>query len=394
MLCTILLGLVALIFVLSMVKIMADVKHKKSGRFIVKESILLSVLVAFLLIADIQCTKKRTEKESGGETAGETEKAEETRENKLLAQLLDYLGVLVDTDVPQLQYYLEQGQKLRAEKEYDEALDIYQQALDLNLSDQERLPFFVLMGNCEAHLKEHTSAINYYYQAERICKDTEDDSALVVVYSNLALVHQLADDPKAAKETYFSLLDLFRKLGEGAGEKNALANIGFIYQTQGAADSASFYHEKSLEIPATRTSFLAQAAELTNLAMAYGSRGMLDSALTLHEQALLLFRQAGDRKDEASVLANLGLIYQEKGDLEKATDSYQRAFDLDSAIGNIMGQAGDLNNLGSVSEQRGDLAGAKRFYQRALLLFEKQEATNEMEFVRGNLQRVESKLKE
>jgi tetratricopeptide (TPR) repeat protein len=390
---SILLGLVGLIFVLGILNISVGVNHRKIGGFVIKGEGLLLAIIVFLVITSIQCTKeKKPGTEGEGETSSEQLTAGQRWKNNLLAQLQIYLGDITKTDKAQLLYYLEQGDQYRKKREYAEALDLYEQALSLEISDGERLPFFVLMGNCEAHLSEYTTAINYYFQAERISKETQKDSALAVVYSNLALVYRLADDPDAALESYHNLLGTVRKLKDISGEKNALANIGFIYQTRGETDSASYYHQKSLEIPAPLTGFMAEAAQLNNLAMACKSKGMPDSALVLYEKALQLFQRMGNRWDEASVLVNIGIIYQDKNDLAKAQEYYQNAFVIDSTIGNIMGQGGDLNNLGSVSEQGGDLTAAKQFYQRSLSFFEQMAAKGEIEFVRRNVQRVDSLL--
>lgn len=391
---SILLGLVVLILILSILKVSLNFKRKASSGFMAKERFFLLVIIVTLVVAGIRCSQeKKAEQEGEIEKMGEQATAAESREADLLAQLQDYLGVLVDTEKPQVKYYLEDGQDQRRKKEYAEAVEVFEQALELDISDEERLPFFVLLGNSEGYLGEYNAAVNYYYQAERICKSIGDDTALVVVYSNLALVHRLADQPKEALDMYFSLLQLFKKLGDSLGEKNTLANIGFMYQTQGEGDSASYYHRKSLEIPAGEQGLLAEAAQMNNLALVYGSRGMPDSALALYEQALMLFRQAGNRREEANVLVNVGLIYQEKGNLQEAFGYYQSAFSIDSILGNVMGQAGDLTNMGSASEQGGDLTGAKQFYRRAVSLFEQLEAKKEVEFVRRNLKRVESKSK-
>jgi len=391
---TLLLSLVALISLLAMAKVVMDVKRKKSSGFVVKESVFFVLMVVLLVTADIQCTKeKKTEEQGEAEKVGQVMTPEETRQANLLSQLQDFLGVLVNADKPQLRYYLDQGQEYRRKKEFAAALDVFEQALELNLSDQERLPFFVLMGNCEAYLKEYTAAINYYYQAERICKETQDDSTLMLVYTDLALAYQLTDEPKGALVAYFDLLQLLKKLKDVPGQKNALANIGFIYQTVGQVDSASYYHQRSLDLPSDGTASVAEAAQMNNLALTYSSRGMPDSALVLFEKALSLFREAGDKREEASVLVNVGLIYQEKGDLPQAVQYYQNAFVIDSTIGTTMGQAGDLTNLGSAYEQGEDLSKAKQFYGRALSLFEQLSATKEADFVRQSLQRVEGKLK-
>ncbi len=385
---------ICLILLAGTVRVVMGAGGCRLSRLAVKESLLLAVMVVVLVAANVRCSKEKKTEDQGRESeTGQVQTPQETRETQLLAQLQDYLGVLVDTDKPQLRYYLDQGQESRKKGEYADALDVFQQALDLNLSDQERLPFFVLMGNCEAYLKEYTAAINYYYQAERVCKNTQDDSSLVLVYSNLALAYQLAEEPKGALGAYFDLLGVFRRLKETPGQRSTLANIGFIYQTLGEVDSASYYHRKSLEMPSEGTSSVAQAAQMNNLALTYHARGMPDSALALFDKALSLFREAGDKSEEASVLVNLGLIYQEKKDVPKAVEYYQSALGIDSTTGNMMGQAGDFTNLGSALEQGGDLAKAKQYYQRALSLFQQAGAKKEADFVGQSLQRVEGKLR-
>gem|GEM_PF-1314587 len=393
---TIILILVILIFILSIIKISMDVKRKRPGSFIIKEGIILLLIIIVLIIVDTRFLKEGKIKEKSVEMIeGEPPTTiQEDRERGLLSQLQDYIGELDDTDKPQVRLFLRQGLEHKIKAEHSEALGIFRQALDLKLSDGERLAFFILMGNSEAHIKAYNSAINYYYQAERLGNDTGNDTALTVVYSNLALVHQLGEELDDALENYFNLLELFRKMDNSSGGKYTLANIGFMYQIKGTVDSASVYHKRSLEIPGTGLDFLAQAAQMNNLALTYRSMGKLDSALALHEQALLLFQKAGDKKDEASVLSNIGLIYQDMEDLESALEYHSKAFEIDRSIGDFMGQAIDLTNIGSVLEQGGDFAKAKEFYQRALSLFERVEARREIEFVRGNIQKVEEKLKE
>jgi tetratricopeptide (TPR) repeat protein len=384
----------SLILLVSTAGVFIDVEGFKSCRFALKRSLLFALMAAILVVANLGCSKeKKTENQGQGQEAGQARAPQQTREAKLLAQLQDYLGVLVQTDKPQVSYYLDQGQEFRKKGEYADAVDVFQQALDLHLSDQERLPFFVLMGNCEAYLKQYTPAINYYYQAERMCKNTQDDTALVLVYSNLALTYQLAEEPKGALGAYFDLLGTFKKLKEIPGQKSTLGNIAFIYQTLGEVDSASYYQRKSLEMPSEGTSSVAEAAQINNLALTYHARGMPDSALALFDKALSMFREAGDKSEEASVLVNLGLIYQEKKDVPKAVEYYQSALGIDSATGNLMGQGGDLTNLGSAWEQGGDLTKAKQYYQQALSLFQQVDAKKEADFVSQSLQRVQGKLK-
>ncbi len=386
---------IALISLLVIWRIYRDVKLERSKSIILLEVILLVCLITWGVVSRIKSGKESGPEEISGETAKveKTTKTESTRVTNLLSGLQDYMGDMSQTDKPEIQLLFKQGLEYKMKGEHDQALLAFKQALDLDLSDGERLVIFLLMGNSEAFLKEYDSAVNHYYQAERLSKNVHNDTALAVSYSNLALVYQLADNLKGALENYFYLLTMDRKMGNKPGEKNTLANIGFIYQVMGNADSAEVYHKKSLEVTGAADDTLTQAAQLNNLALAYRSKGKPDSALVLYSQALSLFQRAGDFRDAASVLTNIGLIYQETGEMEQALDYHHQAFTVDSTLGDFAGQAGDLTNIGSVMEQKGEFTAALEFYRRAEALFEKANAKREAEFVGENIRRVEKKIK-
>jgi tetratricopeptide (TPR) repeat protein len=388
--------LLILIFVLSVLKILLDLRRKRPKGFILRESIIFLLIMAVLVILDLKFAADLKTEEESVETAEKQGQVtrEEARERKLLSRIEDYTRALTHSDKPQVELFLKQGLEHKINQDYLDALEIFRQALDLNLTDAERLAFFILMGNSEAHLKEYNSAANYYYQAQRLSEDAGNDTALAVVFSNLAVVFQLADDPDESLENYFGLLRIFEKLGNISGQKNTLADIAFLHQMKGDTDSAAVYQKKSLEILGSDLDLLSEAAQMNNLALIYRSKGSLDTALLLHQRALQLFRQAGDKRDEASVLSNIGLIHQETGELEKALQYYRQAFAIDSTIGDAMGQGSDLNNIGSVLEQKGDLAEAKESYQKALSFFEKIDAQREIGFVRSSIERLEAGLKD
>jgi tetratricopeptide (TPR) repeat protein len=370
---TIILILGILICLLSIRRPLAKHGPKTLAGFAARGGVLF-VLAAVLITAGLSCSgEDKTEQEAEVEPSLTKE---EKQEQELLSQLQDYFGTVSEADRPQIAYEFRVGLEYMMNEEYLDALETLKQALDLNLYEEERLAFFILMGNCEAHLKEYTSAINYYYQAERLGHQTKNDTALTVTYSNLALAYRLEKDLGGALGNYFSLLKVYQEMGDFQGQRNTLATIGLMYQINGEVDSASVYHKKSLELdaPGAEPSIFSEAAQLNNLALTYKSKGELDSALALHKQALMLFQTAGDYGNAASVLTNMGLIHQEKGDTEKALEYHRQALEIDSTIGHLMGQAGDLTNIGSVLEQEGNLAEAKQTYERALSLFEKMKA--------------------
>jgi tetratricopeptide (TPR) repeat protein len=376
-------------------RIYRDLKQGRGKGVIVLQLILILGIIGFFVIS--QSRKENEHRgESGGTESAKTDtlgEVESGRVKNLLSGLQDYLGELTRTDDSVVQVLLRQGLEYRLNGEYAQALQVFTQALDSNLTEGERLGFLILSGNLAASLQDYPSAIDRHYQAEKLAQSAHQDTALVVIYSNLALLFQLEKDSPGALKNYFNLLAGERKLGDESGVKNSLANIGFIYQLMGNTDSAEVYHKRSLEVVDTTGDLLTQAAQLNNLALTYRAKGMLDSALVLYSQSLLFFQQAGDGKDAASVLTNVGLIYQEKGNSERALDYHRQAWAIDSTLGDPLGQAGDLANIGSTLEQKGELKQALEYYRQSASLFEKAGAKKETEFVKESIRRVESKIK-
>jgi len=296
---TIILILVILIFLLSLTKISLDLKQKKSGSFVLKEGIVLLVIMVVLIILDIEFVGKAKINEKSArviESEQETTKEDDPRK-RLLSQIQDYAGELNNTDKPQVELYLRRGLEHKTKGEYSEALETFREILDWKLSDGERLAVFILMGNCDMHLKEYDSAINYYHLAEGLSKDTGSDSALVAIYSNLALAHQLRAQFYSALKDYSNLLEILRRMGDRFGERSALANIASIYQNEGELDSALEYHSKAFEIDSTMGDFMGQATDLTSIGSVLEKKGEFAKAKEFYQRALSLLENIDARRE-------------------------------------------------------------------------------------------------
>lgn len=296
---TIILILVILILLLSLIKISLDLKQKKSGSFVIKEGIVLLVIMVVLIILDIKFVGKAKINEKSArmiESEQETIKEDDPRK-RLLSQIQDYAGELNHTDKPQVELFLRRGLEHKTKGEYSEALETFRQTLDWKLSDGERLAVFILMGNCDMHLKEYDSAINYYNLAEGLCKEIGNDSALVAIYSNLALAHRLGEELDGALKDYFNLLEILRRIGNRFGERSALANIGSIYQDKGELDSALEYHIRAFEIDSTMGDFMGQATDLTNIGSVLEKKEEFVKAKEFYQRALSLFENIDARRE-------------------------------------------------------------------------------------------------
>jgi len=210
---TILIILVVLILILSIIKIRLDLKRKKPKAFIIKEGIFLLLVVIVLLVIDFKFVKEVeiVQKEEPIPKLEEKMDLESGPVKRLLAQLQDYIDGLDKTDKPQLKLYFKEGMEHRIKEEYSASLETFRQALEMNLKDNEKIAIYMLMGNSAASLKEYEDATNYYYLAIGLAEETKNDSALVVGYTNLALLYQIEEDLDQVLENYFKLLEVFRE---------------------------------------------------------------------------------------------------------------------------------------------------------------------------------------
>ncbi len=392
---TILIVLVILILALSITKVWLDFKRRKPKGFVIKEGVFLLSLAIVLLVIDVRCAKDEDvkQKEERAVKSEEETRLEYDPVKRHLVQLQDYIDNLDKSDKPQLKLYFAQGMEYRIKEDYSNAFETFKLGLDLKATDSEKIALYILTGNSSAHLKEYDDAINYYYKAEALSKSTNNDTALVVCLTNLALLYQIEEDFDEVLTNYSGLVQVFKRTGNQESERNTYASMALIFQMKGELDSAKVYQQKSASDGKTGGDLMARASQLNNLGLIYSSKGNLDSALVFYQEALKIFQQLGDRKDEASTVSNIGLVFQNKGELEEALGYHHIAFVIDSTIGHVFGQAGDLTNIGAVHEELGNYSKALEFYQKGLSLFEKLGAVKETDFVKDNIQRLEGKMK-
>jgi tetratricopeptide (TPR) repeat protein len=392
---TILIILVISVFISGLSKIWLDLRRGRARGLIMKQSIFLLLLSSSFLVIDVRCGREADVQQKEEQAPGlqEQTQIEYDPVKRHLVQLQDYIDDLDKSDKPQLKHYFREGMEYRIKEDHSNAFETFKLGLELNLNDSERIALFILAGNSSAYLQEYDDAINYYYKAETLSKTTNNDTALVVCLTNLALLYQIEEDFDEVLANYFGLVEVFKKRGDEESERNTYAQIALAFQMKGELDSATVYQQKSAVDAKDGGDLMTKASQLNNLGLILSAEGNLDSALVLHQEALKLFQQLRDRKDEASTLSNIGLIFHQKGKLKEALEYHHIAFVIDSTIGHAYGQAGDLTNIGSVHEELENYSRALGFYRRGLTLFERLQATKESDFVKNNIRRVEEKMK-
>ena len=173
-----------------------------------------------------------------------------------------------------------------------------------------------------------------------------------------------------ALASWQSALDIYRGLGNRAGEATTLGNIGIIYRLQGSYAEALDYYQQSLVLKRELGDRAGEATTLGNIGIIYRLQGSYAEALDYYQQSLVLKRELGDRAGEATTLGNIGIIYDLQGSYAEALDYYQQSLVLKRELGNRAGEAITLGNIGSLFNAQNTPALAVTFFKQSVNTYE------------------------
>ena len=209
------------------------------------------------------------------------------------------------------------------------------------------------------------------YAKEALQESGGDDGVCAMASSNLAEFYRLQGNEAQAAEAYETAIDglgpegdalwlarlrlrasrlhrrtgqtdkarmhlsdsvrLFRDSGDGAGQVQALAELGSILTESGSHDLAVRNLEEGIRI-CLRTGDRSGASLVQHaIGVAFMGQNQLTRALAYLDSALTLYRDLGNRKGEAATLGYIAKIHESRGDVDEAQRFYEAAKRLDDS---------------------------------------------------------------
>ena len=104
------------------------------------------------------------------------------------------------------------------------------------------------MGDTYWARKEHESAIPYYEEALKPCKEQGDMAGAASLLDRLAKMHRLIEREEQALAYFQEALDCWQKLSIPDREAMTWANMGDIYKRRGDRSRAMRCHEQALSL--------------------------------------------------------------------------------------------------------------------------------------------------
>ncbi|MDZ8236822.1 MAG: tetratricopeptide repeat protein [Nostoc sp. ChiQUE01a] len=256
----------------------------------------------------------------------------------------------------------------------DQALNYYQQALNLCPAEDERElgSIYHYLGILKVDKGEVEQALALYNQSLEINERIGDVQTKPSTLNCLASIYADKGEVDQAIALYNQSLDINERIGNVQGKAATLHCLGHIYDNKGEVDQAIALYNQSLEInERIGGSVQGKAATLNNLGRIYANKGEVDEAIALYNQSLEINERIGSVQGKATTLHELAMIYTNKGEVDQAITLFNQSLEINERIGNVQGKAATLNNLGLIYANKGEVDEAIALFNQCLEVFER-----------------------
>lgn len=263
---------------------------------------------------------------------------------------------------------------------YEKAKDIYLQLNELEngISNYDlllRSNTFDNIGTVYNHLGKYEQALEYYYKALEIRRDSFKmiPPETAISLNNIGTVYHTLSDFHKALEFYKNALNINENVyGQEHIEVACNCNnLGIVYEAIGEYDTAFEYYSKTLKILTTLPNEDIKIANCQNCIGNYyrliGNYNLALNSLTIAID--LRKNKLGERHpDTANSYSNLGLLYTDIKEYSQALEYHQKAMMIYKERFGEKHPSTSIcyNNMGSVFQDQGDFKKALDCYNKAL----------------------------
>lgn len=251
---------------------------------------------------------------------------------------------------PEIQILIDQGKKLNQEFKQDDAIKVFQDAIEKaralgdvqgeGVATQQIGNSFYAKGNL-------LKAGEYFALAKDLYVRSGDKVSEIGMRGNIAIIKDNTGHPNEARPIYLELLEHYRKAGPPRSIANMLINLAVLESKVQKYDLARKYAEEAHPIFVELKDGRWALACLGYVANAQRYGGEREKAYATYEQ---IVREAAGKypQEEATALGNLGGMYRADGDYVKALDCLQRDLKLRQSMNDTRFQASILIEIGVV----------------------------------------------
>ena len=266
------------------------------------------------------------------------------------------------------EYVIKAGYAAQAVYDNEAAIDFFRQGIPL-LSSSKKLEIYEELGNVLEILGRWDEALELYNQALTLAKRTENSPAQAVFLASLSELNGKQGNFDEAEALLIRARSGFEAIQDQGGIAHTLAVGGIISAEQGNYDDAKMQWEESLAIRRDLGENARIASMLGNLGIVARHHKDIELALSLQEEALEIFRELADAWNITRSLINLGNAILDQGEPVKARENLEEALELLREVGDKWMLGAALDNLGIVLRSLDDYEEARACFEEALIIY-------------------------
>ena len=191
---------------------------------------------------------------------------------------------------------------------YSEALEIYQQLLDICKIPEQRIRTLSFMAQIYYIKKDYEEALNLYMTSISLADTIENRSIKAELLHSLGLIYYDQQEYDEALKLFLDCNSLMKVMKNKLGVISSNFYIANIYRSKKRYDESLQLLQDSLVI-SKRSGYLDRVAEIFHgMANVYYDRQEYDTALNLLQHRLVIEKKIGNQAGIAVTLLNIGKI--------------------------------------------------------------------------------------
>lgn len=246
------------------------------------------------------------------------------QEGLTLAQQLNYVR-------GQIQCLNVLGNYYERKTEYAQALEVYEQALNLIKQHPEQPGEAILVNNIAIlYMRRgaYEKALKWYLDALALEEEVGNQRGIAQSYNNIGILYYYQQNIDKTLEYFEKSIAIEEQLNQPDLLKKGYNNIGALYDYQKKYEQSLYYYQKSYALNKKLQDRQEMAVNLNNIATAHLGLGHIDTAYQYLEQAINLHQKLGDFRGMSNSYYNFATLHQGRGQYEKAQQFFQQSLDI------------------------------------------------------------------
>ncbi|MBU4601619.1 tetratricopeptide repeat protein [bacterium] len=216
----------------------------------------------------------------------------------------------------------------QAEKHFKESLNILKRVENKIAKLPAKSAALGNIGNIYHNLGKPDEALEYYQQALEINRKLGYEQGVAQNLNNIGTLYNELGKYDEALKCQEEALEVSQKFKDEQAIANSLTNIGIIYTDSGKHEEALKLFQEALEINEKNKYQEGIANVFNNIGLAHSNLKETDQALNYYQKALKINKKIGYKEGIATNLGNIGLIYITLGKPEEVLKYYQEALEI------------------------------------------------------------------